>query len=88
MKANRKQTAVKLTASKTGFQVMIRVVATYVKQCLHLVVTPPPPPLKKRELLLAGYNSSNEGRTGGGVQGRGVRSTVHEQKNRDHGSRI
>ena len=35
MKANRKQTAVKLTASKIGIRVMIRVVTKYDKQCLH-----------------------------------------------------
>ena len=38
MKANSKQTAVKLTASKIGTRVMVRVVTKYGKQCLHKVV--------------------------------------------------
>ena len=38
MKANSKQTAVKLTASKIGTRVMVRVVTKYDKQCPHKVV--------------------------------------------------
>ena len=39
MKANRKQTAVKLTASKIGTHLVVRVVTKYGEQCLHQVVT-------------------------------------------------
>ena len=41
MKANRKQNAVKLTASKipVGTHVMVQDVTKYGKQCLHQVVT-------------------------------------------------
>lgn len=38
MKANRKQTAVKLCASKIGTHIMAQVVTKYGKQCLHQVV--------------------------------------------------
>ena len=40
MKANHKQTAVKLTASKIATRAMVRVVTKYDKYCLHEVVTP------------------------------------------------
>ena len=39
MKANRKQNAVKVTASKISTHVMVQVVTKYGKQCLHQVVT-------------------------------------------------
>ena len=39
MKANRKQTAVKLTTGKIDTHVMVRVVTKYGKYCLHQVVT-------------------------------------------------
>ena len=39
MKANRKQTAVKLTASKINPDVMVRVVTENGQYCLHQVVT-------------------------------------------------
>ena len=39
MKANSKQTAVKLTRSKIDTHAMVRVVTKYGKQCLHQVVT-------------------------------------------------
>ena len=38
MKANRQQTAAKLTASKIRTHIMVRVVTKYGTQCLHQVV--------------------------------------------------
>ena len=46
MKANSKQNAVKLDASKIGSHVMVRVVTKYGKQCLHQVVSFVPLDLK------------------------------------------
>ena len=39
MKANREQTAVKITVSKMGTHTIVRVVTKYGKQYLHEVVT-------------------------------------------------